>query len=407
MISLTISILSILFILFIFGHYLFESHQNKKSLNSLKHPIRSITELELSYLNIYLQKFNLTFSSNHGNKVYVIEGGNMDITFNVLHKDSQLKRYTLGKKWIYFVYEMQNYIKNNNTIEAIVVKGNPPYASTNYYAIPLKINVYSLVSIAQHNLENSFENNTKIISQRPETALEYDLRQSKLYYVKEAIYLFSTLILLIFASWCIGIFYYLYLLLAIFFAYLTIKNIYITYTQHKEPQTVFTVCGKLKECTFPHIDTLVASEPVLCIGTDYYLHVPDYIIQVSPDICNASTNINNYSANITAHKLSGYTLLSTTDLPDINKLVGDNYSTSIARGFIFFTIVFVTWFFILSTSSSRPVVDNVSSMLSDFFSKSIINGLCAYYSYLLLFSYLPHVQVWVTINLTSSPIQTL
>lgn len=366
--GLFLGILNALLGIFILGQLIYTGYQNKKNFRSLDSPIRTITDAESCYLAIYLQKYHLTLSPEHQNKVYLIEGGELRIDTIIVPKGDSLKRYTLDNKWIYFPYRMLQYTSNiTNTVEAIIVKGNFPYSSTGYYAFPVSVNGHSLISHARSYWQSQGRDNANIISQRLETALEYDIRQSSLYYIKEAIYLSVTLLLLILASWCVGVFYYIYLGLALVCAWLTFRQFFITYTQHKEPQAVLTVKGRLAHVTFAHIDTLVDSKPEPCLGPHYYLHVPDYIKQASNNIFDHSNDVTEYCADITAHKSSGYTLLHAQDLPPIDKLIDTNYSTTFVRGFIFFVILMITWIFVSSTDHSRTFISNISALLSDHF----------------------------------------
>lgn len=366
--GLFLGILNSLLGIFILGQLIYTGYQNKKNFRSLDSPIRTITDTEACYLAIYLQKFHLTPTPEHQNKVYLIEGDELRIDTIIVPQGDSLQRYTLDNKWIYFPYRMLQYTSDlTNTIEAIIVKGNFPYSSTGYYAFPVSVNGHSLISHAQSYWQSQGRDSANVISQRPETALEYDIRQSNLYYIKEAVYLSVTLLLLILASWCVGVFYYIYLGLALVCAWMTFRQFFITYTQHKEPQPVLTVKGRLAHVTFAHIDTLVESQPEPCLGPHYYLHVPDYIKQASNNIFDHSNDVTEYCADITAHKSSGYTLLRSQDLPPIDKLIDTNYSTTFVRGFIFFVIAMITWVFVGSTDHSKNMINNISALLSDHF----------------------------------------
>lgn len=341
------------------GSYIYADKKSKDQLRLIDSPIRKISDQEKLYLEPHMQRFNLSYATEQVDNVYLIEGKEVVAhTFAASgHTQTKLR---LDNKHIYFPYGMDAYIDNEvNRIEVAIVKGHWPSSARTYYAIALNVNGRNLATNAEFFIGKNSAETLQVISQRLETALEYDIRQSSIIYAKSAIFIAATILLLLFASWCTGIFFYIYMLLALITAGLAIKYVIDIYQQHKIPQTVMTVKGHLLLLKIRDIETLHKINLSLCLSSAYYLHIPDYIINKFPDFLETHENIENYRVDITAHKQSGYTLLSAQDIPALDVMMKNDQPSAGKRGLVFFSIIFITWCYF-------GITDDVSDMIEIF-----------------------------------------
>lgn len=339
--------------------YIYADKKSKDQLRNIDNPIRKISENEKLYLEPHMQRFNLSYADEHVDNVYLIEGKEVVAhTFSASgHTQTKLR---LDNKHIYFPYDMDVYIDNEaNSIEVAIVKGYWPSSARTYYAIALNVNGNNLSTNADLFLGTDSTDTLEVISQRLETVLEYDIRQSSIIYVKPAVFLIATIFLLLFASWCTGVFFYIYMLLALCNAGLAIKYLIDIYQKHKIPQTVVTVKGHLLLLKIRDIETLHKTRLSLCLSSTYYLHIPDYITNKFPDFLETHEDIEDYRVDITAHKQSGYTLLSAQDTPSLDVMTKNNQPSAGNRGLVFFSIIFITWCYF-------GITDDVSNMIETF-----------------------------------------
>ncbi|MGP9668208.1 hypothetical protein, partial [Psychrobacter sp. AOP31-A1-22] len=345
--------------LFFSVSYIYADKKSKDQLRNIDNPVRKISEQEKLYLNLHMQRFNLSYANEHFDNVYLIEG--KDVVAHTFatsgHTQTKLR---LDNKHIYFPYDMDIYIDNEaNRIEVVIVKGHWPSSARTYYAIALNVNGRDLATNAKFFIGASSTDTLEVVSQRLETALEYDIRQSNIIYVEPAIFLIATILLLLFASWCTGIFFYIYMLFALGSAGLTIKHVIDIYQKHKAPQQVITVKGHLLLLKVRDIETLHKISLSLCLSSTYYLHVPYYITEKFPDFLETHEDIEDYSVDITAHKQSGYMLLSAQDTPSLEVMTENNQPSADKRGLVFFSIIFITWCYF-------SITDDVSDMVEIF-----------------------------------------
>lgn len=357
--ELLFGILLISVVLLFSASYIYADKKSKDQLRHIDNSIRKISKKEKLYLEPHMQRFNLSYADEHIENVYLIEGKEVVAhTFATSgHTQTKLR---LDNKHIYFPYDMDVYIDNEvNRIEIAVVKGHWPSSARTYYAIALNVNGRDLATNAEIFLGADSTDTLKVISQRLETALEYDIRQSSVVYVKPAIFFIATILLLLFASWCTGIFFYIYMLLALGTAGLAIKYVIDIYQKNKIPQTVLTVKGHLVILEIRDIETLHKISLAPCLGSTYYLHVPEYITDKFPSFLETHKNVADYTVDITAHKQSGYTLLSAQDIPSLEIMTKDNEPVAGKRGLVFFGISFIIWCYF-------GITDDVSDMIEVF-----------------------------------------
>nr|WP_317199570.1 hypothetical protein [uncultured Psychrobacter sp.] len=354
--ELLLGILLVLWGLIFSGWYFFTSKRSKDQLSQLDNPVRQISAKEKLYLEPYMQKFNLSYPNEHADNVYLLEGGEV-VAHTISMSGNTQTKLRLDDKHIYFPYRMDACIDNEiNRIEVAVVKGRWPDSANTYYAIALDVNGAKLSNNAEIFLGADSSTSSKVISQRIETALEYDIRQSNIIYVKPAAFVIVTALLLLFASWCTGIFFYIYLLLAFSTVGFAIKYTRNIYQQHKMPQTVLTVVGHLVVLALRDIETLhkVHLEP--CLSSTYYLRLPSYIKDKFPDFLETHKDVADYCVDITAHKQSGYTLLRTQDMLSLDKALENNALGADKRGILFFSIITIILCYLVPTGNIEDMI---------------------------------------------------
>lgn len=337
--------------------YIYADKKSKDQLRRIDSPIRKISEQERLYLESHMQRFNLSYDTEHIDNVYLIEGKEVVAhTFSTSgHTQTKLR---LNNKHIYFPYGMDVHIDNEaNRIEVAIVKGHWPSSARTYYAIALNVNGKDLATNAEFFLGKDSTDSLEVISQRLETALEYDIRQSEIIYVKPAVFVVATTLLLLFASWCTGIFFYIYVLFALITTGLAIKYAIDIYQKHKIPQTVMTLKGHLIILEIRDIETLHKIRLTPCLSSAYYLHVPEYIINKFPNFLETHKNIADYTVDITAHKQSGYTLLNTYEMPSLETTFKYSKPAAGKRGLVFFSIVFITWCYFGITGDVSDMIE--------------------------------------------------
>lgn len=357
--ELLFGILLALVALLFSASYIYADKKSKDQLRHIDNPIRKISKTEKLYLESHMQIFDLSYDAEHIDNVYLIKG--KEVVAHTLstsgHTQTKLR---LNNKHIYFPYGMDAYIDNEaNCIEVAIVRGHWPSSARTYYAIALNVNGKDLATNAEFFLGKDSAGSLEVISQRLETALEYDIRQSEIIYVKPAIFLITTTLLLLFASWCTGIFFYIYMLLALSTTGLTIKYAIDIYQKNKIPQTVMKLKGHLIILEVRDIETLHKIRLAPCLSSAYYLHVPEYIMEKFPNFLETHRNVANYTVDITAHRQSGYTLLNTYEMPSLETTLKYNKPAAGKRGLVFFSIIFITLCYF-------GITDDVSDMIEIF-----------------------------------------
>lgn len=341
--GLILGIFLCLFTILMTGSFIYRDEAGKKRLKQLSDPIRQISEQEELFLSPYLQKYNLSyFAQDNGieGQVYSLDGEGFDI-HTYTDKGGSLVKMRLGDIEVYFPYGLDRYIDNHsNHIEIVVVEGVSINTLVVRVGAVLNINGHDLISQAQDYWQPLSLPPTEILSERLETTLEYDFRQSSIVYAHTAAYLILAILLLIFASWTSGIFYYIFIIAAIFAIVLMTRKASDTYNKVKEPQTVLRVKGHLSALPFKRLDHCYEISLGLCLGPEYYLHIPSYVTESEPNFIEDHQDIPDYQADITAYKLSGYTLLNAPDIPPLQKTFEHGKPFPNIRFFLYFAIIF-------------------------------------------------------------------
>lgn len=297
--------------LFVVFKYLYQLVFSATKLKRLKDPIRILTQTEKHFIAPYLQKYELALRDDD---VYELKGYDLAVhTFTA--QGNTTTRLLFAGIEVLIPYDLDSFFgAGENTVEIAVAKADTSKTSGVRIGVIVAINDIELTDRATGIWQENNRNEDAIfylnvISKRKESDLELYLRRNQLWYGGSITYSGLSLLSFLAALYLPQAVSWFCLIIAFLFILLGVKSLTKTYRSHQQKQNVSTARGKITSLPIKRLNKWHLNDIELYITPEYHLRFPDEE-QKRTFIYTHYDKDTEYLAAFTAHKSSGYQLLS-------------------------------------------------------------------------------------------------